>query len=334
MITDEMILEVKNLKKYYQIRGIFSTKGIVKALDDVSFDLKKGETLSIVGESGCGKSTLAKVLMKIEPKTDGTYHLYSKEIKDWKNKDFYQVIQMIFQDPYSSINPRKKAWQIIAEPLFVNTNLSRKECYQKAIEALRQVGLRKEYANRYPHMFSGGQRQRIGIARALVLHPQILICDEPVSALDVSVQAQVLNLLMDLQDQMHLSFLFISHDLSVVKHISDRILVMYLGKIAEVGSKHDIFTHPIHPYTQALLESRPQVLKGKKECSYPLTGELPSPMSPPSGCAFHSRCPKATEVCKQKIPTLRKFGDQQVACHHAEKILSGIPHFHSGKVKA
>lgn len=325
MMNKDILLKAKGLKKYYQIKGLFSVKGIVKAVDDVSFDLKKGETLAIVGESGCGKSTLAKLLMMIEPRTSGTYHICHKEVSNWKKKDFYQIIQMIFQDPYSSINPRKKAWQIIAEPLFVNTKFSRHECYLRALEALKQVGLRAEYANRYPHMFSGGQRQRIGIARALVLKPKVLICDEPVSALDVSVQAQVLNLLMDLQDKMHLSFLFISHDLSVVKHISDRILVMYLGKIAEIGNQNDIFQNPLHPYTQALLESRPQVLKGKKVRTRPLTGELPSPMNPPSGCTFHLRCPMATDICQKKIPVLRKFGDQQVACHHVEKIQATYP---------
>ena len=292
----------------------------MKAVDDVSFELAKGETLAIVGESGCGKSTLAKVLMGVEQKTAGTYMLKECDIDikgNWPQNKFHRTIQMIFQDPYSSINPRKKAWQIVAEPLFVNTDLSTKECRLKAIEAFEQVGLRKESINRYPHMFSGGQRQRIGIARALVLKPEVLICDEPVSALDVSVQAQVLNLLMDIQEKMHLSLIFISHDLSVVKHISDRVLVMYLGKVAEIGSRDDVFQNPMHPYTKALLESRPQILKGKKVQPRPLKGELPSPMNPPPGCIFHLRCPKATDICKKEIPQLRQIKDQKVACHHA-----------------
>ena len=319
-MTSKTILAINHLKKHYKIKGFFSNKGIVKAVDDVSFELAKGETLAIVGESGCGKSTLAKVLMGVEQKTAGTYMLKECDIDvkgNWPQNKFYRTIQMIFQDPYSSINPRKKAWQIVSEPLFVNTNLSTKECRLKAIEAFEQVGLRKESINRYPHMFSGGQRQRIGIARALVLKPEVLICDEPVSALDVSVQAQVLNLLMDIQEKMHLSLIFISHDLSVVKHISDRVLVMYLGKVAEIGSRNDVFQNPMHPYTKALLESRPQILKGKKIQSRPLKGELPSPMNPPPGCIFHLRCPKATDICRKKVPQLRQIKDQKVACHHA-----------------
>ncbi len=327
-MSDETILSVKHLKRHYNIKGFFSSKGTVKAVDDVSFDLIKGETLSIVGESGCGKSTLAKVLMKIEPQDGGTYQICNKDINSsqWTPKEFYQTIQMIFQDPYSSINPRKKAWQIIAEPLFVNTNLSTKACRQKALETLQQVGLMKEYANRYPHMFSGGQRQRIGIARALILKPKILICDEPVSALDVSVQAQVLNLLMDLQEQMTLSYIFISHDLSVIRHISDRVLVMYLGKVAEFGSRNHIFEDPIHPYTKGLLASRPQVLDSQKTYSRPLKGELPSPINPPPGCVFHLRCPKATEICKTKIPVLENIKGRQVACHHARQIVKEHAH--------
>ena len=320
-MTNKPILSVNNLKKYYKIKSFFSLKGVVKAVDGVSFELAKGETLSIVGESGCGKSTLAKLLMEVEPKTAGKYTLCDKDIDvkgNWPQNEFHKTIQMIFQDPYSSLNPRKKAWRIVAEPLFVNTNLSVKECRLKAMEAFEQVGLRKESINRYPHMFSGGQRQRIGIARALVLKPKILICDEPVSALDVSVQAQVLNLLMDIQQQMHLSLIFISHDLSVVKHISDRVLVMYLGRVAEIGSRNDVFQNPLHPYTQALLNSRPQILKGKKIQSRPLKGELPSPMNPPPGCIFHLRCPKATDICKKKIPLLRQIDNQKAACHHAE----------------
>ncbi len=320
-MINKPILSVNNVKKYYKIKGFFSNKGIVKAVDDVSFELVKGETLSIVGESGCGKSTLARLLMRVEPRTAGKYMLCDKDIDikgHWPKNEFHRTIQMIFQDPYSSINPRKKAWQIVAEPLFVNTNFSVKECRLKAMEAFEQVGIRRECINRYPHMFSGGQRQRIGIARALVLKPKILVCDEPVSALDVSVQAQVLNLLMDIQEQMDLSLIFISHDLSVVRHISDRVLVMYLGRIAEIGARNDVFQKPMHPYTKALLESRPQILKGKITQHRSLKGELPSPMNPPPGCIFHLRCPKATDICKKKIPPLRQISNQKVACHHPE----------------
>ncbi len=314
----DVVLSVKDLKKHYEVRGVFSKIGSVKALDGVSFDLKAGETLAVVGESGCGKSTLAKALMNIERRTSGEYKLLGRDADKMDGTEFRKTIQMIFQDPYSSINPRKKAWQIVAEPLFVNTNFSRSECRKKATEAMEKVGLRPELADRFPHMFSGGQRQRIGVARALVLNPKILICDEPVSALDVSVQAQVLNLLMDLQDQLGLSYIFISHDLSVVKHISDRTLVMYLGKIAELGGREEIFEKTKHPYTKALLASTPNVQSGKLQRTRPLEGELPSPLNPPSGCAFHLRCPLGNERCKKEVPELRLLDNRFVSCHHPD----------------
>ncbi len=268
------VIEVENLKKHYPIRKPFKPLKHVKALDGVSFQVKRKKTLGIVGESGCGKSTLAKTLMRLEIPTDGKVSLSGQDFSVMNAKDFHSAIQMIFQDPYNSINPRKKAWQLIAEPLFINTDLSKEECFKIASETMKKVGLRPELAHRYPHMFSGGQRQRIGIARALVMQPKIMILDEPVSALDVSIQAQVLNLLMELQDQMDLTYLFISHDLHVVKHISDEILVMYLGKVVEYGPRDQVFNDPKHPYTKALVASSPSVLKEASD-EPAIKGELP-----------------------------------------------------------
>ncbi|WP_127714169.1 ABC transporter ATP-binding protein [Halobacteriovorax sp. HLS] len=308
-----MILEVKDLKKHYPITKPFQDTKYVKALDGVSFSVSKKKTLGIVGESGCGKSTLAKTLMGLESKTDGSISFEQKDIFSLESKDFRKAIQMIFQDPYSSLNPRKKAWQLISEPLMINTELSKQECFNQAISLMEKVGLRKEMAERYPHMFSGGQRQRLGIARALALHPKVLICDEPVSALDVSIQAQVLNLLMQLQDELELTYLFISHDLHVVNHISDEILVMYLGKIVEYGPREKVFDNPIHPYTKALIASSPSVSVDKNKHE-PITGELPSPLNPPTGCAFHKRCPIATQKCSQQTPPLESKEGRMTAC--------------------
>ena len=311
----EEILRVEGAKKHYEVKKTFGEDKLVKALDGVSFSLQRQKTLAIVGESGCGKSTLAKFLMQIETPTAGNYSINGRDVKELPKKEFLQQIQMIFQDPYSSINPRKKAWQIIAEPLFVNTDLPRSECRNKAIEMMEVVGLRPELADRFPHMFSGGQRQRIGIARALILHPKILICDEPVSALDVSIQAQVINLMIDLQDDLGVSYLFISHDLSVVKHIADQILVMYLGKVVEYGDYDKVFSNPQHPYTQALLASTPQVSTDQHGFQA-ISGELPSPLDPPSGCAFHKRCPHSTPECETQVPELVDFQGRKAACHH------------------
>ena len=308
-----MILEVENLKKHYPITKSFKESALVKALDGVSFSVNKQRTLGIVGESGCGKSTLAKALMALEERTHGSIKIEDKNIDALSKSDFKSAIQMIFQDPYSSLNPRKKAWQLISEPLLINTKLSKKDCFARACELMEKVGLRPEMAQRYPHMFSGGQRQRLGIARALALHPKILICDEPVSALDVSIQAQVLNLLMNLQDEMGLTYLFISHDLHVVKHISDDILVMYLGKIVEYGPRGKVFDNSLHPYTKALIASSPSVSKDKNDHE-PISGELPSPLDPPSGCAFHKRCPIATQRCSRETPELREVDGRRVAC--------------------
>jgi len=308
-----MILEVKDLKKHYPVKKSYKETKMVKALDGVSFAVAKQKTLGIVGESGCGKSTLAKSLMALEERTNGVVNFEDKDMNTLNSKEFKSAIQMIFQDPYSSLNPRKKAWQIISEPLMINTSLSKTECYDRSVELMTKVGLRPEMADRYPHMFSGGQRQRLGIARALALHPRILICDEPVSALDVSIQAQVLNLLMELQDELGLTYLFISHDLHVVNHISDEIMVMYLGKIVEYGSREKVFDNPMHPYTKALIASSPSI-ENKEDKGDPISGELPSPLNPPSGCAFHKRCPMATERCSQDVPILEEKNGRQVAC--------------------
>lgn len=307
------ILKVSNLKKHYPVKKGFSTIQLVKALDGVSFELEEGKTLGIVGESGCGKSTLAKVLLGLERPTEGEIHFNQKITTSIPIKERQQTLQMIFQDPYSSLNPRKKAWQIIAEPLAINSSKSRLDLHDEAAKMMEVVGLRRNMADRYPHMFSGGQRQRLGVARALMLHPKILICDEPVSALDVSIQAQVINLLMDLQDEMKLTYLFISHDLGVVNHLSDYLLVMYLGKIVEYGPRAEVMDNPKHPYTKALLKSSPS-LQSKRLDIAPLTGELPSPLNPPSGCSFHKRCPIAIAECATKSPSTKTVGNSQVAC--------------------
>lgn len=320
-MSDDIVLRVADLKKHYKIKHGLSEPDIVKALDGVTFELKQNQTLAIVGESGCGKSTLAKTLMKIIPKTDGHYFLFGKDASDYSVKDFQEFIQMIFQDPYSSINPRKKAWQIIAEPLIINGSCSKQQCIDTAKAMMLKVGLRPETCNRYPHMFSGGQRQRIGIARALVMNPKILICDEPVSALDVSIQAQVLNLLNELQEQLALSYIFISHDLSVVEHLADHVAVMYLGKIVEYGPKEQIFSNPQHPYTKALLSSTPYIdPNGEKKKFKSLEGEMPSPINPPSGCAFHKRCQFAKDRCKLVSPPLREYNGRDASCHFLEEI--------------
>ena len=308
-----MIIEVNNLKKHYPVTKPFKDTIFVKALDGVSFKVDKKKTLGIVGESGCGKSTLAKTLMGLEVKTEGSVDFENKDIFSLESKEFRKAIQMIFQDPYSSLNPRKKAWQLISEPLMINEDLSKQDCFNRAVKLMEKVGLRREMAERYPHMFSGGQRQRLGIARALALHPKVLICDEPVSALDVSIQAQVLNLLMELQEEMELTYLFISHDLHVVNHISDEILVMYLGKVVEYGKRERVFDNPLHPYTKALIASSPSINANKKEHD-PISGELPSPLNPPKGCAFHKRCPIATEKCAIETPILEEKDGRMTAC--------------------
>jgi dipeptide transport system ATP-binding protein len=307
-------LEVKNLKKFYQVKG----KGdkFVKALNDVSFTLPPNTTLGIVGESGCGKSTLAKTLMNLEVKTEGSVSFDGKDFDNISDKERYQTMQMVFQDPLDSLNPRKKAWEIIADPLLINSKVSKAEALEKAKELMAKVGLRPEQAHKYPHMFSGGQRQRLGIARALILNPKVLILDEPVSALDVSVQAQILNLLKDLQKEMNLSYIFISHDLSVVNYISDDIMVMYLGRVAEYGDADQVFNNPYHPYTKTLLKSG-HISKSEEIKNFPklISSELPSPLNPPSGCAFHTRCPLAKDECHKILPGLENKQNRNVSCH-------------------
>lgn len=312
------LLEIRELKKYYPVRHFLRAPAVVKALDGVSVELRPGRTLAVVGESGCGKSTLAKCLMKIESVTSGEILFAGRQMSEIPAEEWRRNVQMIFQDPYSSLNPRKKALDIIAEPLVIAGGLAWEEIRDRARQMMAKVGLRPEFEGRYPHMFSGGQRQRIGIARALMLRPQLLICDEPVSALDVSIQAQVLNLLMDLQDEFGLSYLFISHDLSIVKHIADDVVVMYLGQVMEKGPRERIFQSPRNPYTQALLASHPDLERMMTKVVEPrsaVEGELPSPMNPPMGCPFQSRCPHVMNVCREKRPRLTEIDGRLSACH-------------------
>jgi oligopeptide transport system ATP-binding protein len=319
------ILQVRNLKKYFPIKkgAIFSKQvGAVKAVDDVSFDLWPGETLGMVGESGCGKSTTGRAILQLHKPTAGSVVFEGQELTTLNNQQMRQVrrdLQIVFQDPYASLNPRMTVGNIIAEPLIIHQIGSKEQRRQRVRELLDIVGLNPAFTNRYPHEFSGGQRQRIGIARALALQPKLIICDEPVSALDVSIQAQVMNLLEDLQKEFNLTYLFIAHDLAVVKHVSSRVAVMYLGKIVELAEADKLYEDPQHPYTQALLSSipvaDPEVARRKDRIV--LTGDVPSPANPPSGCPFHERCWKMQSVCKQQMPPLElKDGDpgHQVAC--------------------
>jgi oligopeptide transport system ATP-binding protein len=326
----EPILEVEDLVKHFPVRvgiAIKRTVGHVRAVDGVSFTLDKGETLGVVGESGCGKSTLAQVLMRLEPPTSGRVRFHGEDVFPKKGRELQRLrrqIQIVLQDPYTSLNPRMTVGDIIGEPFEIHPDVAPKgERRRKVQDLLDVVGLNPDFINRYPHQFSGGQRQRIGIARALALRPEVIICDEPVSALDVSIQAQVMNLLGDLQREFGLSYVFIAHDLSVVRHLSDRVAVMYLGKIVEIGTEDEIYTRPSHPYTQALLSAvpvpDPAVRVDRKRIR--LTGDVPSPVNPPSGCRFRTRCWKATEVCADEVPELvvRPGGHHPSACHHAEE---------------
>lgn len=316
----EALLEVNGLKKHYPIKkGVFSsTVGAVKAVDGVSFSINRGETLGIVGESGCGKSTTARLVIRLLQETEGSIRFAGKELTTLSAGELRAVrrdMQMIFQDPYASLHPRWTIERTLTEPMLVYGMGSRGEQRDRVLELLNQVGLNPSYAKRYPHEFSGGQRQRIGIARALVLQPQLIIADEPVSALDISIQAQVINLLQDLQEQYKLTYMFISHDLSVVRHISNRVAVMYLGRIVELAEKEKLFETPLHPYTQALMSAVPEVAGEKKERII-LRGDVPSPANPPSGCTFHTRCASCMDVCKTEVPPLKEAsGGQLVACH-------------------
>ena len=321
---EKKMLIAEQLSRHYIVRqGMFKPKGLVKALDGVSFTLEPGQTLAVVGESGCGKSTLARQVTMIEKPTGGTLYLDGHNIAQANHKTLKQLrplVQMVFQNPYASLNPRKQIGTMLAEPLLINTALSGSERREKVQEMMARVGLRSEFFARYPHMFSGGQRQRIAIARALMLDPKIVVADEPVSALDVSIQAQVLNLLMDLQEQTGVAYLFVSHNLAVVEHIAHEVMVMYLGKTVEQGSKKQIFAKPLHPYTRALLASTPKLKASDRQIRVQLQGELPSPLNPPSGCTFHKRCPYAVARCREEVPELRSFNGQWAACHRVEEI--------------
>ncbi|MCB5934164.1 dipeptide ABC transporter ATP-binding protein [Caldibacillus thermoamylovorans] len=316
----EPLVEVKNLKKYFPARkGVFGQKkSVVKAVDDVSFSIQKGETLGLVGESGCGKSTTGRMLMKLLEPTEGQIVFEGKDLSELNKSEIRSArknFQMIFQDPYASLNPRMKIKDIINEPLVIHGyDIEQRE--QRVNELLDIVGLSAAQGDRYPHEFSGGQRQRIGIARALAISPKLIIADEPVSALDVSIQSQILNLLKDLQNEFHLTYLFISHNLSVVEHISDRVGVMYLGKIVEIADQETLYKNPLHPYTKSLLSAVPIPDPKIKRERIILKGDIPSPANPPSGCTFHTRCPFATKQCRQEVPTLRNVGNEQyVSCH-------------------
>ncbi|VTM24744.1 Glutathione import ATP-binding protein GsiA [Stutzerimonas stutzeri] len=323
-LSEMPLLRAVGLKKYYPVKkGLFAKPQQVKALDGISFRLERGKTLAIVGESGCGKSTLGRLLTMIEEPTEGElyYNGHNFLEKDKATKALRRKkIQIVFQNPYASLNPRKKIGSILEEPLIINSKLSAKERKEKVLLMMAKVGLRPEFYDRYPHMFSGGQRQRIAIARGLMLEPDIVVADEPVSALDVSVRAQVLNLMMDLQSELGLSYVFISHDLSVVEHIADEVMVMYLGRCVEQGSSEQIFANPQHPYTQALLSATPRLSPHLRRQRIKLTGELPSPINPPQGCAFNPRCWKATEKCREAQPKLEQYPDGKlIACFHVDR---------------
>ncbi|MFP3720102.1 dipeptide ABC transporter ATP-binding protein [Niallia circulans] len=314
------LVEIQNLKKYYPIKkGILSkTVGHVKAVDGLDFSIYSGETISLVGESGCGKSTTGRAIVKLDPPTDGKVLFEGRDMAAIQNKELRKIrtdMQIIFQDPYSSLNPRKRIGDLLAEPLIAHRLATKEEASKKVDRMLEIVGLTKFHKSRYPHEFSGGQRQRVGIARALMLNPKLIVCDEPVSALDVSIQAQVLNLLKDLQKEFNLTYLFIAHGLGAVKYISDRIAVMYLGKIVEIGKTEEIFRNPKHPYTQVLLSAYPipnPHLRNRERIV--VEGDVPSPANPPNGCRFHTRCPMAQAMCKEKEPLL-DGANHSVACH-------------------
>jgi dipeptide transport system ATP-binding protein len=323
-----VVVEAKNLRQVYKIRrGMFREPAQLQAVGGVSFAIEAGKTLAVVGESGCGKSTLARMVALIEKPVEGTLMLDGTDAVDTPAADkrrLRQAVQLVFQNPYGSLNPRKKISAVLEDPLKINTTMTAAERGERALAMLAQVGLRPEYASRYPHMFSGGQRQRIAIARALMLNPKLLVADEPVSALDVSIQAQVLNLLADLQQEFKLAYLFISHDLAVVRHIAHEVLVMYLGHVMEQGPKPRIFAQPLHPYTNALLSSTPGLASRQQRIV--LKGELPSPLNPPRGCVFSGRCPYAVDICRAERPALRAIDERLVACHFADEFLaSGFP---------
>lgn len=321
-MNDKVVLKADNLRKHYPVsQGLGKAKAYVKALNGISFELRAGKTLAVVGESGCGKSTLARQLTLIEQPSDGELFINDEGTTGYSRKalkDLRTEIQMVFQNPYGSLNPRHTIGYQLTEPLDIHTKLSKEDKRDKINDMMRNVGLRPEHAGRYPHMFSGGQRQRIALARAMMLNPKIVVADEPTSALDVSIQAQVLNLFMDLQDEYHTAYVFISHNLSVVRHVADDVMVMYLGQAVEHGPKEAIYNAPKHPYTMALLAAAPTVNGQKKDLT--LQGELPSPLNPPSGCALHKRCPYAKSQCSEIEPQLREWDGRLVACLRLEEI--------------
>ncbi len=318
------VLEARALARHYEVsRGFMKPAATVKALNGVSFSLAPGRTLAVVGESGCGKSTLARSLTLIEAPTAGALILDGEDVAGASAatlKRMRSKVQMVFQNPYASLNPRQKIGTQLGEPLAINTRLSAAEREDKVRAMMTRVGLRPEHYYRYPHMFSGGQRQRIAIARAMMLNPRIVVADEPTSALDVSIQAQVLNLFMDLQEEFGTAYVFISHNLAVVEHVADELMVMYLGRAVEVGDKRSVYDHPLHPYTQALLSATPSIHPEDRRIKIRIQGELPSPLSPPGGCAFHKRCPHAVPRCSAEEPELRTVEGRSVACHRVEEI--------------
>lgn len=317
----EELIKIEHIKKYYNIGGMFN-ESAVKAVDDVSFTINKGETLGLVGESGCGKTTLGRTILRLLEPTAGKIYYDGRDITHGDITEYRKKMQIIFQDPYASLNPRMTVADIVGEPLDIHHLYSNaKQRKEKVMEILRQVGLNSDHALRYPHEFSGGQRQRIGIARALAVQPSFIVCDEPVSALDVSIQAQIINMLEEMQQKMHLTYLFIAHDLSVVKHISKRVGVMYLGSLVEIAASDDIYREPLHPYTKALIsaipEPRPKDQITRKRTI--LKGEIPSPLHPPTGCKFRTRCEMAQKICAESAPALKEIEpNHYCACHFVE----------------
>ncbi|MDR1732270.1 MAG: ATP-binding cassette domain-containing protein [Synergistaceae bacterium] len=321
MNLSDPLLDVKNLKKYFPLRSSFLRRvtGQIQAVDGISFSLRRGETLGLVGESGCGKSTAGRTVLRLIPPTGGTVFFRGQDLLALKGdalRSARKSFQMIFQDPYASLNPRMTVGQIISEPSIIHGSIRGRALEEKTAALLEDVGLQADAAKKYPFEFSGGQRQRVSIARALALSPELIVADEPVSALDVSVQAQVLNLMKELRFRHNLTYLFISHDLSVVHHISDRVAVMYLGRIVELAEKQDLFSRPLHPYTEALLSAAPIPDVGKRGRRILLSGDVPSPLDPPSGCSFHPRCPKVMNICPKQVPELSDTGNgHMAACH-------------------
>ncbi|MBR4762424.1 MAG: ABC transporter ATP-binding protein [Clostridia bacterium] len=330
MDENNKLIEIENLKQYFATRGAYGKKQYVQAVDDVSFYVKKGETLGLVGESGCGKTTVGRTMLRLYEPTDGRIVYDGKVLFDKKKKiavdmmPYRRKMQIVFQDPYASLDPRMTIGDIVGEPIDIHKLAANsKERHDKIIALLDRVGLNSEHANRYPHEFSGGQRQRVGIARALAVDPEFIVCDEPVSALDVSIQAQVVNMFEDLQADLGLTYLFIAHDLSVVRHISNRIGVMYLGKLVELADSYELIVHNLHPYTRSLISAIPVAdpITARANRRIPLQGDVPSPVNPPSGCRFRTRCPYADEQCACEVPQLKEVGPGHfVACHHLDKV--------------